>query len=110
MNQNRPSVSVLMPCFNEEKSIGVAIESILNQTYQNIELIIVDDNSTDRTIELAQKYALKDNRISIITKDKNLPRRPGISRNIGTTLAQGEYIIFMDADDYSKPDRIEKQL
>jgi glycosyltransferase involved in cell wall biosynthesis len=103
----KPLVSVIMAAFNEERYIRRAIESILNQTYENIELIVVDDYSTDRSVEICR--AIKDPRLRIHTKT-NEPKNLASSRNIGVRMAKGEYIIYQDADDESVPTRIEKQL
>lgn len=104
-----PLVSIIMLAYNEEKWIANSIESILDQTYKNIELIIIDDYCTDNSIKIALKYAGYDKRIRIFSKTTEL-QRAGISRNIGVKLSTGEYIAFQDADDTSDPDRIYKQM
>jgi glycosyltransferase involved in cell wall biosynthesis len=108
MDNNVPKISVLMPAYNAEKYIGEAIESILNQTFRDFEFIIVDDYSTDRTWEIIQKYAKKDERIVPMKNDKNL--RISRTLNKGLNLAKGKYIARMDADDWSYPDRFQKQF
>lgn len=104
-----PLVSIIMPFFNEEIHINNSIESILNQTYKNIELILINDYSYDKSLEIANNYRMKDQRIKIISKS-NQHRGAGIARNIGINLANGDYIAFQDADDTCNPRRIEKQL
>jgi glycosyltransferase involved in cell wall biosynthesis len=104
---NCPLVSVIMCMYNEEKYVGDAIDSILNQTYKNFELIIVDDYSTDKSVQICKTF--KDDRIRIYTKTGE-PRYPACSRNIAIRMARGEYVVIHDADDYSEPTRIEKQL
>jgi glycosyltransferase involved in cell wall biosynthesis len=104
-----PKVSVIMPIFNEEKWISQSLESIQKQTYKNIEIIIVDDFSTDNSIKIIERYVKSDNRIKLIKKCDE-PRGPGVSRNIAFKIADGEYIAFQDADDYSEPERIKRQL
>jgi glycosyltransferase involved in cell wall biosynthesis len=101
-----PLVSVLMPAFNSELYIAEAIESILNQTHRNIELIIFDDGSTDNTRAVIQQY--QDPRIVKILSDENY----GVvrARNDMIDRASGQYIALMDADDIADPTRIEKQL
>jgi glycosyltransferase involved in cell wall biosynthesis len=101
-----PLVSVLMPAFNSELYIAEAIESILNQTHTNIELIIFDDGSTDKTRAVIEKY--QDPRIVKILSDENY----GVvrARNDMIDRATGQYIALMDADDIADPTRIEKQL
>jgi len=106
--QNKPFISVLMTAYNAEKYIGLAIESILDQTYKNFEFVIVEDCSTDKTWDIIQKYAKKDKRIITVKNDVNL--NAGGSSNKGLKLCKGKYIVRMDADDWSYPDRIEKQV
>ena len=96
VNEN-PLVSVLMTSFNREKYIAEAIESVLASSYKNFELIIVDDASTDRTVEIANKYLQKDNRIRMYINEVNLGQFP--NRNRTADYAQGSFIIFVDSDD-----------
>jgi glycosyltransferase involved in cell wall biosynthesis len=102
----KPAVSVLMPVFNGEATIGASIESILGQTATNFEVLVVDDGSTDRTAEIVASYA--DPRIRYIRNAENL----GISRslNLGIELAEARWIARMDADDIALPQRLERQL
>lgn len=95
-----------MPCFNSENFIEDAIESILNQTYENFEFFILDDGSTDRTTLKIQGF--KDSRIKLLCENEN----KGIvyQLNKGIDLARGKYIARMDADDVSFPDRLQKQV
>ncbi len=102
-----PLVSVIMPVFNEERYVRAAIESILEQTYQNLELIIVDDYSTDRSLEICA--SIGDPRIRLYSKAGE-PRYMAASRNIAIRMARGEYVINQDADDWAHPRRIEYQL
>jgi len=97
-----------MPAYNAEKYIAEAIESILSQTYQNLELIIIDDCSTDNTWELIRKFRNKDKRIQVFQNNENLYIAE--NRNKLLTKSQGKYIVWQDADDVSLPDRIEKQV
>jgi glycosyltransferase involved in cell wall biosynthesis len=96
-----------MPAYNAEKYIGLAIESIQNQTLKDYELIVVNDASTDTTLEIAKSYAKNDKRIKIISNSKNL--QIAGSLNKGAKAAVGKYIARMDADDYSYPKRLELQ-
>jgi glycosyltransferase involved in cell wall biosynthesis len=100
MNQieNKPLVSVLMTTYNREKYIGEAIESVLSSTYQNFELIIVDDCSEDNTVVIAKSFAEKDNRMSVYINEYNLGDYP--NRNKAASYATGKYIKYVDADDY----------
>lgn len=103
-----PLVSVVMPTYNRIGLLPRAIDSILNQTYDKFEFIIVDDGSNDGTKDLLKTYASSDPRIKILTNEKNM----GISysRNRGTDAAKGKYIAIMDSDDYSEPTRLEKHV
>lgn len=103
---SKPLVSVLMPAFNSQLYIGQAIESILHQSYSNIELIIFEDGSTDQTRKIIESY--QDSRIVKILSDKNF----GVvrARNEMIDRASGQYIALMDADDIANLSRIEKQL
>lgn len=103
-----PKVSVIMPAYNSYRYIDTAIQSILNQTYDNFEFIIIDDFSTDGTWEIVKQYAAKDRRIVAIRNKKNI--RVTKTLNKGLFVATGKYIIRMDADDWSYPNRIVKQV
>ncbi len=99
-------ISVILPVFNTEKYVKQAIDSILNQTYKNFELIVIDDCSTDNTKNILLSY--DDSRIKIIWKDINSGYVESLNR--GIKLARGIYIARMDADDIAHPDRFKKQL
>ncbi len=101
----KPLVSVIMPAYNGEKYIGAAIESILNQTYENWELIIVEDKSTDNTLDVVQKY--KDSRISLYLNPSN--KGIAYSTNLGITQSKGKYIALLDDDDLATEHRLEWQ-
>jgi glycosyltransferase involved in cell wall biosynthesis len=100
-----PKVTVIMPVYNGEKYIALAIQSILNQTFPNFELIIINDGSTDTSKKIAESFS--DPRIRILDQDKNL----GLvaTRNRGFKEARGEYIALLDADDTTSPDRLERE-
>jgi glycosyltransferase involved in cell wall biosynthesis len=102
----QPLVSVIMAAYNAERTIGATIRSILGQTYQNLELIIVDDASRDRTVEVVGSFS--DPRVKLIRNKVNL--KQGLARNIAIDAAQGEYIAVQDADDLSMPRRLEMQV
>ena len=97
-------VSVIIPVYNAEKYLDRSIKSVLNQSYDNLEIIIVDDSSTDNSKDIIKKYASKDSRIMPIYSEVN----QGVSkaRNIGLNIFSGDYLIFMDADDYITKDAI----
>jgi glycosyltransferase involved in cell wall biosynthesis len=106
--QSGPLVSVIMGAYNSEQSIGSSIHSILNQTYRNLELIIIDDASTDNTQEIIKKFILKDKRVKLIINKINVGTY--ISRNYALKYLTGDFITTQDADDWSHPQRIETQL
>ena len=101
-------VTIGLPFYNAEKYLALAIESVLQQTYTDWELLLLDDGSTDNSLSIAQSYAQKDSRIKVISdgKNKNLAAR----LNELPSLAQGLYLARMDADDIMHPARIERQL
>ncbi len=103
-----PKISVIMPVLNGEKYLNQAIESILNQTFTDFELIVVDDGSTDQTPEILRSYAELDERVRILTNPEN--KGISYSRNRGVEYSRGEYIANMDADDWCFPERFEKQV
>ena len=96
-----------MPAYNAEKFVGEAIESILNQSHKDFELIVIDDGSKDNTFNIIQKYAKRDARIKAYHQENQ-----GISNtlNRGIAIAESEWVAIMHADDISLPGRIEKQL
>ncbi len=101
-------VSIITPSFNSEKFIAETIQSVLNQTYQDWEMIIVDDCSNDKTVSIIEQFAAKDERIRFFHLDKN--SGAGIAREMALSKATGNYISFLDADDLWKPLKLEKQL
>jgi glycosyltransferase involved in cell wall biosynthesis len=101
-----PVVSVIIPTYNREQTISRAIESILNQTYQDFEIIIVDDGSTDNTKKLIHSF--KDSRIQYIQHEHN--KGPAAARNTGIKSSKGRYVAFQDSDDESLPYRLEKEV
>lgn len=100
-NLHSPLVSVIMTAYNREKYISEAIESVLASTFEDFELIIVDDCSKDKTVEIARHYASKDNRIRVYENEVNLGDYP--NRNKAASYAVGKYIKFIDADDMIYP-------
>ena len=103
---NKPLLTVVMPAFNGEKYISEAIDSVLNQTFENFELLIINDGSVDNTIKIISSY--KDNRIRLIDLEEN----KGIAycRNLGLREADGEFLTWTDCDDLNLPTRFEKQI
>ena len=103
-----PLVSIITPSYNSKEFIGETIESVLNQTYKNWEMLIVDDCSTDNTSEIIREYAQKDSRIKYLKNEKN--SGPAISRNIGIEKAEGKYISFLDSDDFWDKAKLKYQI
>jgi teichuronic acid biosynthesis glycosyltransferase TuaG len=99
-------VSIIAPMHNLSKFIGSTIESVLAQTYSNFEFILIDDRSSDNTIEIVETY--KDDRIKLIKNTTNLGA--GGSRNVGVAAARGKYIAFLDGDDLWYPQKLENQI
>lgn len=99
-------VSVIMPVYNAEKYLKRAIESVLNQTYTNLELILINDASTDNSKEICMEYSKKDSR-TVLLENNSENHGPGPTRNIGLDYATGEYVYFMDADDWADNNLLE---
>jgi len=103
-----PIVSIIMPCFNSEQYISDAIESVINQTFEDWELLIADDGSTDRTLDIALSYKNRDKRIQVISNSHS-KGAPG-SRNTCLEHSTGRYIAFLDSDDLWLPKKLTLQL
>lgn len=108
LKQKTPAITVLLSVYNAEKYVGIAIDSILNQTFTDFELIAVDDRSTDKSWEIVQQYAKQDSRIIALRNEVNLGGCKTL--NVGLKLAKGKYVARLDNDDWSYPDRLEKQF
>lgn len=104
---NNKKVTVIIPAFNAENVIHIAIDSILSQTWENIEVIVVDDCSTDNTLNVIKQYVEKDNRVKVFSTSEN--SGPYVARNIGLQNATGEFVTINDADDWSHEKKIEIQ-
>ncbi|CAM4434206.1 glycosyltransferase family 2 protein [Flavobacterium terrigena] len=101
-------VSIITPCFNSEKYLSKAVQSVISQTHQNWELLLVDDCSSDATFAIISNFASQDSRIKAFKLDKN--SGAGVARNFAIQQASGNYIAFLDADDLWKSDKLEKQI
>lgn len=101
-------VSIIIPSYNSYDFIHKTIDSVINQTYPNWEMIIVDDVSPDNSNEIIEEYIRKDDRIKLIMLEKN--SGPAVARNRAIEEARGRYIAFLDADDLWKPEKLEKQI
>ena len=98
MNEtNKPVISVIIPIYNSEKYLSECLNSVVNQTLHDIEIICVNDGSTDSSLEILEDYQSKDKRIKIINQEHN---NAGSARNKGLEIARGEYLSFLDSDDY----------
>lgn len=97
-------VSVIIPVYNGEKYLDNCIKSVADQTYENLEIIIIDDGSTDRTIDICEEWKEKDDRVRVLHKPNG---GRGSARNAGLSMATGDYIHFVDADDWIEKDAIE---
>jgi len=104
----KPTVSVIIPTYNRAHLIGRAIKSVLNQTYQDFELIIIDDGSTDDTEDIIRQFQEKDKRIKYVKHDKN--KGGSAARNTGIKAAKGEYIAFLDSDDEWLLEKLKRQM
>jgi len=106
-NLKPPLVSVIIPAYNAEKFIAKTLESVLSQTYQNIEILVVDDGSTDTTAEIVKSFAQKDRRIILLQQSN---AGVAAARNLAIEKSKGEYIAPIDADDIWYPPNLEKQI
>lgn len=105
---NTDLVSIIMPTYNASKFLADSIESILSQTYDNLELLITDDCSSDETCDILNQYSQRDTRVKVEFLKDNYG--PGIARNKSIERAKGRYIAFCDCDDRWFPDKLEKQI
>ncbi|MFZ1030212.1 MAG: glycosyltransferase, partial [Limnoraphis robusta] len=101
-------VTVIVPAFNSEETISIALNSLLNQTWTNLEILVVDDCSIDDTAKVVENYTKQDSRIRLIRTNRN--QGPYVSRNLALEQASGEFITCHDADDWSHPEKIEIQV
>lgn len=104
-DKNKVVVSIIIPVYNAEHYLRKTLDSVLNQTYADIEIICVDDGSTDSSLSILAQYASKDERLRIIHQENS---GAGIARNLGMNYSDGSYVFFLDADDYLENDAIEK--
>jgi len=102
---NKEKISIIIPIYNVEEYLEKCVDSVLNQTYKNLEIILVNDGSKDKSIDICKKYKSQDNRVTVIDKKND---GVWLARYDGITKATGEYISFIDSDDYIEKDYIEK--
>jgi len=108
LKEESPLVSVIMPAYNSADFIAESIQSVLQQTHQNWELLIIDDASPDNTISIIEEFKYLDPRIKLFQNETN--QGAGVARNAGIKAAQGAYIAFLDSDDLWLPEKLEVQL
>ncbi len=104
-NTTNIKVTVIMPVYNEQSYLATALDSVLSQTLSDIEIICIDDGSTDASLEILKEYHTKDERVRILTENN---AGPALARNNGIKRARGEYLAFLDADDFYEPTFLEK--
>jgi len=107
---NYPLVSIITPIYNGSRFLDNAVKSVLNQTYKNWELFLIDDGSKDDSYEKAKKWSEKDKRIIALHHPNNVNKGVSATRNLGIYYAKGEYIAFLDCDDEWLPEKLEKQI
>lgn len=107
-NSAYPTVSVVMPAYNAEKYIEAAIRSVMEQTYQNWELFVIDDYSTDSTLAVIERLAREDDRITVLQNAEN--QGVASTRNHGLDLCRGNYVALLDSDDIWYPNKLERQV
>lgn len=101
---NDPLISIIIPVYNSERYLEKCVNSVLNQTYKNLEIILVDDGSTDLSPRMCDAFSVQDSRIKVIHQEN---QRQAAARNTGIEVASGEYIMFVDSDDYIADDMCE---
>ena len=102
-----PKISIIIPVYNAEKYLYECLDSLVNQTMKNTEIICIDDGSTDNSYEILCEYATKDNRFIILQQEN---KGAGAARNKGMEIAKGEFLAFLDADDFFEHDMLEITL
>ncbi len=107
--RTNPLVYIIMPNYNGADYLRASISSVINQSYQNWKLLIVDDCSTDNSVEIIKNFAKQDSRISYHLLRENTGR-PAVPRNIGLRMAEGDYVAFIDSDDIWHPEKLQLQI
>lgn len=102
-----PKISIIIPVYNTEKYLRKCLDSVVGQTLKDIEIICVNDGSTDNSLQILQEYAQKDNRIKVVTQRSG---EPSATRNVGLRIATADYITFMDSDDWIAPETYQTAL
>ena len=94
---NSDLISIVVPVYNTEKYLPKCLDSLLGQTYKNLEIICINDGSTDGSLQILEDYAKQDNRIIVLSQEN---AKQGAARNRGLDIAKGEYVTFVDSDDW----------
>ena len=102
---NMPEISVIIPVYNQERYLNQCLDSVLTQSFQELEVLCIDDGSTDRSFEILETYAAKDLRLHILRQQN---QGAGAARNYGLRQARGKYLSFLDSDDFFEPDMLLK--
>ena len=97
-------ISVIIPVYNTEAHLNACLDGVLSQNIPNLEVICVDDGSTDRSLEVLREYAARDPRVVVLTQKNSFA---GVARNHGLEVARGEYVAFLDSDDQFLPGALE---
>ena len=98
-------ISVIIPVYNVEKYLRECLDSLINQSFKDFEVICIDDGSTDKSYKILEEYSQKDSRIKVLKQEHN---GAGAARNLGIEIAKGKYIQFLDSDDYFEPNMLEE--
>lgn len=107
MNSHEPLVSIIVPVYNVEKYLNRCVDSLINQTYKNIEIMLIDDNSKDGSLQICRAYERSDKRVKVYHKENE---GLGLTRNYGIDRASGEFVMFVDSDDYMVTDAVQVLL
>lgn len=110
MSKSRCVVSVVVPLYNTEKYIAECIDSVLNQTLRDLEVLVVDDGSRDRSREIVEELARRDSRVRLLRHPGGVNLGVSRTRRLGITEASGDYIAYLDADDAFEPSKLEEQV
>lgn len=102
-----PLVSIIVPVYNAQNSVARCLESICSQTYQELEIIVLNDGSTDDSLTICNQFCAKDPRVTVVDKENE---GLSITRNVGMRLAQGKYLQFVDSDDHLAPDFTQRMV
>lgn len=100
-------ISIIVPVYNSEKYIDRCLDSILNQTYKDLEIVLVNDGSNDQSLKILENYALRDTRIKVVNQEN---KGVAAARNTGLDNATGDYILYVDSDDWIENNMVERMV